>query len=212
MQGLVELIERTVTGIAKLYPESPQLSRKKFESKILSDTQSKRLYTEILEGIEKGIPRLLFRASENGFTGSDFHSKCDAKGRTVTIIKSTNGAIFGGYAATSWTSNSSYCFDSNCFLFSIISGSGEERFTKMKNDGIHHSNTYSIYCNPNQGPSFGGGHDICISNNPKAQENYSNLGHSFSLTGQTYGTATIKSYLAGAYNFSVEDYEVFALQ
>ena len=47
--------------------------------------------------------RLLFRASRDGFAAAAFHSKCDKKGPTVTIVKSGNN-IFGGFTEQSWTS------------------------------------------------------------------------------------------------------------
>ena len=46
---------------------------------------------------------LLFRASRDGFTAQAFHSKCDNKGPTVTIVKSGDN-IFGGFTEISWTS------------------------------------------------------------------------------------------------------------
>ena len=47
--------------------------------------------------------RLLYRASEHGYTGSSFHECCDdVKGPTLVIIKSSRGWIFGGYTTQSW--------------------------------------------------------------------------------------------------------------
>ena len=47
--------------------------------------------------------RLLFRASRDGFAALAFHSKCDNKGPTVTVVKS-GGNIFGGFTENAWTS------------------------------------------------------------------------------------------------------------
>ena len=47
--------------------------------------------------------QLLMRASRDGFQAQTFHSKCDNKGPTVTIVKSGNN-IFGGFTETSWSS------------------------------------------------------------------------------------------------------------
>lgn len=41
--------------------------------------------------------KLIHRASENNFSSSKFHQNCDNKGPTLTIIKSNNGKIFGGF-------------------------------------------------------------------------------------------------------------------
>ena len=46
--------------------------------------------------------KLLYRASEHGYTGESFHEYCDDKGPTLVIIKSTEGWIFGGYTTQSW--------------------------------------------------------------------------------------------------------------
>ena len=47
--------------------------------------------------------RLLYRASEHGYTGRSFHECCDdVKGPTLVIIKSSRGWIFGGYTTQSW--------------------------------------------------------------------------------------------------------------
>ena len=47
--------------------------------------------------------RLLYRASEHGYTGKSFHEYCDdVKGPTLIVIKSSEGWIFGGYTTRSW--------------------------------------------------------------------------------------------------------------
>ena len=47
--------------------------------------------------------RLLFRASQDGFMAETFHSKCDNKGPTITIVQSGDN-IFGGFTEESWAS------------------------------------------------------------------------------------------------------------
>ena len=49
----------------------------------------------------EGEWRLLFRASRDGFANKTFHSKCDNKGPTVTVVKS-GANIFGGFTENSW--------------------------------------------------------------------------------------------------------------
>ena len=44
---------------------------------------------------------LLYRASRDGWGAANFHSCCDNKGPTVTVIKSRN-YIFGGYTEENW--------------------------------------------------------------------------------------------------------------
>ena len=50
---------------------------------------------------QEGKWKLLFRGSRDGFQAETFHSKCDNKGPTVTVVKSGN-YIFGGFTEISW--------------------------------------------------------------------------------------------------------------
>ena len=46
--------------------------------------------------------KLCWRASRDGWDSSRFHSLCDEKGPTVTIVK-VGKYIFGGYTSLSWS-------------------------------------------------------------------------------------------------------------
>ena len=41
--------------------------------------------------------QLLYKASQDGWTAANFHTKCDNKGATITLIKSEFGKTFGGF-------------------------------------------------------------------------------------------------------------------
>ena len=45
---------------------------------------------------------LCWRASRDGWAATKFHTNCDGKGASVTIVKVGN-YIFGGYTSTSWS-------------------------------------------------------------------------------------------------------------
>ena len=47
--------------------------------------------------------KLLYRASEHGYTSESFHNYCNDKGPTLIVIKSSGGWIFGGYTTESWS-------------------------------------------------------------------------------------------------------------
>ena len=47
--------------------------------------------------------KLIYRASEHGYTAESFHECCDDKGPTLIVVKSTNGCIFGGYTTKHWS-------------------------------------------------------------------------------------------------------------
>ena len=44
-----------------------------------------------------------YHARTDGWYGVDFHSRCDDKGPTVTLLQ-VDDYVFGGYASVSWTS------------------------------------------------------------------------------------------------------------
>ena len=47
--------------------------------------------------------RLIYRASEHGYTAYSFHECCNSvRGPTLIVIKSSGGWIFGGYTTQSW--------------------------------------------------------------------------------------------------------------
>ena len=46
--------------------------------------------------------KLLYRASEHGYSAKSFHECCDDQGPTLVIIKSSGSWIFGGYTTRSW--------------------------------------------------------------------------------------------------------------
>ena len=57
-----------------------------------------------LAPVPKGVYSLwrrCWRASVDGWAASTFHSRCDGKGPTVTIIR-VGKYIFGGYTSISW--------------------------------------------------------------------------------------------------------------
>ena len=51
---------------------------------------------------------LIYKATRDGYKASDFHSKCDNKGSTISVIKSEYGKTFGVYTNLSWNSNNAY--------------------------------------------------------------------------------------------------------
>ena len=54
---------------------------------------------------------LLYKASVDGFLGTDFHRMCDNKGSTFTIFYTNHGAVFGGYVSKPWTSAGKFITD-----------------------------------------------------------------------------------------------------
>ena len=84
----------------ELKPETPKHFE---ESVILTNEDHRRVLKGWLPSQEGKIWCLLFRVSRDGFAAATFHSKCENRGRTVTIVKSGNN-IFGGFIEQPWTS------------------------------------------------------------------------------------------------------------
>lgn len=76
---------------------------------------------EVLKNPQK--LKLLYRASENAFSASAFHYKCDEIPNTVTLVKTEFGKIIGGFSKYSWNTvgDGQYVKDGsrNTFLFSL---------------------------------------------------------------------------------------------
>ena len=53
-----------------------------------------------------------WHAKEDGWAASTFHSNCDDKGPTVTIIQ-VGSFIFGGYSDVSWKDDGKYMYQEN---------------------------------------------------------------------------------------------------
>ena len=141
---------------------------------------------------------LLYRASVNGFGASAFHSLCDGAQQTITIIKSTNGYIFGGYANLPWQSTAgTYGNDPDAFLFSLVNYLNTSVLIKTSGPFVIYSlHFYSAY-----GPSFGA-NDLTI-----ADQSNTNI-NSISDLIQSY-PYSVRSLLTGGVNFKTTEIEVY---
>ena len=153
--------------------------------------------TQELKQVSKKIGETLYVASKDGQASSNFHSACDGKGPTVVIVLTTTGNIFGGYAASSWTSSGSYLSAPTSFLFRLRPGMRHYNVKKGKE-------SYSMYRHKSYGPIFGAGHDLYIvSNALSSTSSYTNGGHSYDFEG--YPNYQLND---GVKNFKVLDYVV----
>ena len=75
------------------------------DSVILSSNQRQTLmnWLKNTPGVSNSDELLLYRASRDGWYSYNFHSCCDNKGPTVTVIESGDN-IFGGFTEQSWES------------------------------------------------------------------------------------------------------------
>ncbi len=138
---------------------------------------------------------LLYKLTNNGDSASTFHSCCNSKGYTLSLIRTTKGYRCGGFTSQSWASRGNYVNDANAFLFSL--DYKEQYFT--------HEGTNAIYDNGSYGPTFGNGHDLYIANScSQNNSSYCNFPYA-------YGGIRARVLSGGFYNFKVNEIEVYQI-
>jgi hypothetical protein len=146
---------------------------------------------------------LAWRGSRDGFEPKVFHSLCDKKGESVTIIKSKNGGyLFGGYASVSWKSKLLDCQYERApgsFIFTLYNPHGIPP-TKYS---LNNANSECAVFH-NDAPSFGG-MDIEI----EANCNTNNNSHAFFPYSYNDTTGKSRETFTGSKYFEVEDIELF---
>ena len=171
----------------------------KNESYLLNDNYCNTL----IEWLEKDTRfERIYKATNDGFSGDDFHRCCDKKGPNVVVVSTSTNRLLGGYTPLSWGDMEGYNNDSSLsgFLFSF------DMMTKFKMK----EGTYAICSSAGSGPKYGGGHDLDIVGNCNTNQNY------YSGIGFTYEwNHSDKSLLYGSndgtFKYLVTDYEVYRL-
>jgi len=148
---------------------------------------------------------LIYKGKKDGLSGYNFHAKCDNQGPTMTVVRvSGNKYIMGGFTALNWGGNRSYQSDNKAFLFSLVGNRGKP--VKLVSSGDAHS----ISDQSANGPSWGSGHNLHLYQQMNSNSNYASTGTSFRP--EDPSIQYTQDLLAGAYNFTVEDIEVFKLK
>lgn len=176
------------------------LKQTSFNSTIL-DNQSESLLCEFITQYKPiKETKLIYKASVDGFEAVRYHENCDGIPNIVTIIKSSNGNVFGGFASSAMKVG--YIRDKNAFIFSLINEDNKPQKYPLNQCFVRKA----IYCSKNFGPKFGIGYDLEISNNSNCNN------YSCSKTGKCFGELCEARFLAGTYYFIVSEIEVFSLK
>ncbi|CAH3166284.1 unnamed protein product, partial [Porites lobata] len=213
--GFYDCVATNVMGTKKKRINLAVQVRSGFESSVIAGNNRNHLslLKNWLAPVAKSVNsfwKRCWRASVDGWDASTFHSRCDSKGPTVTIIR-VGRYIFGGYTSISWASGSGrFQYDSKAFLFSLVNKPGWVP-VKLSQSGQYSYYKYSIYFRSSYGPTFGGGHDINIKNYASTYGNsYSNLGYTYSPpSGYSYTSTFARTFLAGTYEFTPDEVETF---
>ncbi|XP_015751579.1 PREDICTED: uncharacterized protein LOC107331498 isoform X2 [Acropora digitifera] len=145
---------------------------------------------------------LCWRASLHGWAAKTFHSLCDNKRPTLTIVKDTNNNIFGGYTSKPWKSTNSYQNDPKASLFSLKNPANNPRELPQLNKRSSWSMAdYARCC-----PTFGSGWDLHIANNANVNNrSHEKLGYAY-----TVPSGILKDpFLTGNKDFTANEVETF---
>ncbi|KAH3764591.1 hypothetical protein Pelo_3520 [Pelomyxa schiedti] len=149
--------------------------------------------------------RLLWRGSDHGFAAAKFHQLCDCMTPTLSIVRTTDNYVFGGYTHLQFDSKS--VWKGGCggrtFVYSLVrGGTTTGRILRCK-DHLH-----CIYCLSSSGPCYIGGVSLYICDNCNMQP------HCYSTLSEPYVEAPPHNppneYLAGTTNsWMVAEIEVW---
>ena len=176
--------------------------QQRFNSKIMTNIEDLDLIArglvkdnlESLKQLKVGY-KLIYRATEHGETAEEFHDRCDNVEGTLTVVKTKEGNIFGGYTSISWDPEEySEKKDDNAFVFSL--NLKKLYFESGKRD-------CSIFCDSNKGPCFVG--MFAISENILDNKCYINPFSIQCYSGESYSFEINQ----GKTEFYVEELEVF---
>ena len=116
------------------------------KSKLINDYKQVELVKNWISPKKDFRCKLIYDSKKDGDKVSTFHSLCDNKGATITVISTNDNKIFGGYLSISFSENSGWIHDKNAFVFSL---NYNEQYTSL-------DTTYSFYGGKDRGPTFGG--------------------------------------------------------
>ena len=148
------------------------------------------LHVWLKEDGSEGDFSLLYRSSRDGIAPTNFHTRCDNKGCTLTIIETTCGRVIGGYSNISWTTYPQHITADKAFLF-VLANSGLSSPCKLKLKIA--GGTNAIFSSSSYGPTFGGAQDMIVDGASQVKW-YSNLalGHTYHPGPPPHGVFTIK--------------------
>ena len=111
--------------------------------------------------------KLLYRGSDNEFSAKAFHQKCDSIRNTLTIVKTEFGTTIAAFTEYSWNSKNAWVSNEgkNAFLLSLDL---KEKYNAQNVDKL-------IYGDPKNGPIFGEGIDLHISD--ECNRNHASFGN-----------------------------------
>jgi hypothetical protein len=151
---------------------------------------------------------LLYRATRDGFTGKAFHSKCDGKGNTITIIKNDLNYVFGGYASSAWNSSGNYINDPNAFLFSL-----RRAGVSYKDKCTVKIPEYALLGETVYGPTFGESDKYICNQSNTTIGSWTKFSHTYNLPDGYTWNGSANDFLGGNFDkWTTTEIEVYQIQ
>lgn len=177
--------EEKVEGNSENIAPVLSLDKGSFRMSLLIDNVVFGFFRNVVPKSFTKAPRfeLIYKATVDGFSAKDFHSKCDFQGATLVIIKNNYGFIFGGFTSIPWSSpvpTNSYkdVFDEHAILFSFDQKKVFRQSEPKTSWTVRHDSRF--------GPLFGVGFDLAISSNCNLNEDSRvSLHNTFNMAGST---------------------------
>jgi len=172
-------------------------------SAIIKDAkEAETLHGWVQEATKTNVKfELLWKGSRDGFKAATFHSKCNDKGPTVTVIKSEHNNVFGGFTSEAWTGSCQNKHDPTAFIYSLT----------KKGKYAQQLNKNSIRDYSGNGPMFGNDRGYC---DIVIGDNCDTSGNNQCIANCTYQlpSGADDSFLAGSVEYSVKEIEVYAVK
>ena len=115
---------KSIPGVNELIYSYENQNQKafSFESKIIPNVKDfKFIYDEICKQLNKKEIKLIqrFNALKDGDSAKVFHEKCDNIGPNISIIKTSDNLIFGGFTVNNWSPQTITKKDDSAFIFNF---------------------------------------------------------------------------------------------
>ena len=154
---------------------------------------------------------LTYRSTEHGFGFDEFHLKCADQKNCLTIVKSQNGNVFGGYIDGAWNKKNTWMRNENAYLFSLINKDTNSLKIKCsvpeKAAGGARDKHIQYY---GSSQVRGGGVDLALSSDSNVNTgSYSNLGNTYKHPDYSLGSSQAQQFLAGSKRFKTLEIEVY---
>ncbi|XP_031553460.1 uncharacterized protein LOC116290544 [Actinia tenebrosa] len=199
IKGVIDELSKPCYKIKGVVPISDELGA--FWESLILDNEKKRFLESWCGGEGKKF-KLLYRATRDGWSADIFHFLCDNKAPTVVVTRK-GSSVFGGYTEKSWSGTGNKT-DKNAFLFSLSNPSGLGPIKIQLNEGEEED---AVYCHPSQGPVFGKGRDLVISDQANVSHCSSRLDNTYKCPANQISTL----FLAGTLTFTLAELEVYEI-